>query len=65
VRRLRDGSGLGRKRFQDVDAKPEHPLAHAAPDAPPDNRCDVRRRHRLDDRLQRLNSAGYGPREPD
>jgi hypothetical protein len=64
VRRLRNGGGIGRKRIQDVDAKSEHPLAHTPQDAPPDGRRDVRRRRRLDDRLQRLNAAGYSPRHP-
>ena len=65
MRRLRNGGGLSRKWVQDVDAKPEHPLAHTPQDAPPDDQRDVRCRHRFDDRLQRLNAAGYCPRQPD
>jgi hypothetical protein len=63
VRRLRNGCGFRRERLQDLDAEPEHPLAHAKAHAPPDDRRDVRRRCRLDDRLQRLD-AGDRKREP-
>ena len=56
VRRLRDGGGVRRERFQDVDAEPQHPVAHATSDATPDDRRDVCRRPRLDNRLQRLDA---------
>jgi hypothetical protein len=51
VRRLRNGRSVSGERLQDVDAVPEHPVAHAASNAAPDDRRDVRRRRRLDDRL--------------
>jgi hypothetical protein len=53
VRWLCDGSGFGRNGFQELAADPQLRLAHLAPDARVDDRRDVRRRARLDDRLQR------------
>ena len=53
--RRRPASGPG--------CRPTTSLAHPAPDAPPDDRRDVRRRPRLDDRLQRLD-ARSGARQP-
>jgi hypothetical protein len=57
VRRLRNGRCVGSKRFQDLDAVPEHPVADATAHAAPDDRRHVRRRRRLDRRLLRLDAA--------
>ena len=57
MRRLRNGRRVGRERLQDVDAVPEHPVAHAAAHATPDDRRDVRSRRRLDGRLLGLDAA--------
>src|SRR5271167_1543694 len=40
-----------------MDAVPEHSVAHAATHAAPDDRRDVRRRRRLDDRLLGCDAA--------
>jgi hypothetical protein len=59
---LCDGSRLGRNGLQVVAADPSLRLAHPAPAEEVDDRRDVRRRARLDDRVQRLD-AGKQPEE--
>jgi hypothetical protein len=63
VRWLRDGGRLSREWLQDMDADAQLQLADTAAYAPLDDRRDVRRRCRLDNRLQRLDAAEQRARQ--